>query len=326
MADHMSGEDHQRQVAINMCSTPVSDRSFTGVSTPKSTAGSKLVPLESLETAMRKSKDEDGRDQKEHAPEVPLIKKVAAEFVGTFILMFTVLSTIVMDAQHGGAETLLGIAASAGLAVVAVVLAVVHISGSHLNPAVSLAMGVFGHLPRAHVLPYAAAQTLASAAAAFLAKGVYRPARPEVMATVPSVGAGEAFVLELVLTFVLMFVITAVATDPTSASAPVLIFVTEQRAGGDLDRGGDNDERSSRRAIDGAVDEPGADVWGGAGNGEVHEHLGVPGGATAGRHCRSWHLHPHQAMIVNNVRAMQHKQGGRGLNISEPTVLDQINA
>ncbi|TVU42690.1 hypothetical protein EJB05_09110, partial [Eragrostis curvula] len=226
MADHMSGEDHQRQVAINMCSTPVSDRSFAGVSTPKSTVGSKLVPLESLEMAMRKSKDEDGLDQKEHAPEVPLIKKVAAEFVGTFILMFTVLSTIVMDAQHGGAETLLGIAASAGLAVVAVVLAVVHISGSHLNPAVSLAMGVFGHLPRAHVLPYAAAQTLASAAAAFLAKGVYRPALPEVMATVPSVGAGEAFVLELVLTFVLMFVITAVATDPTSASSKELVAIS----------------------------------------------------------------------------------------------------
>jgi hypothetical protein len=43
------------------------------------------------------------------------------------------------------------------LAVVAVVLAVVSVSGSHLNPAVSLAMGVFGYLPRAHGLPYLAA-------------------------------------------------------------------------------------------------------------------------------------------------------------------------
>jgi glycerol uptake facilitator-like aquaporin len=83
--------------------------------------------------------------------------------------MFTVLSTIVMDA-----ETLLGVATSAGLAVVAVVLAVVHVSGSHLNPAMSLAMAAFGHLPRARVLPSAAAQTLASAAAAFLAKALYR--------------------------------------------------------------------------------------------------------------------------------------------------------
>ncbi|XP_062196426.1 aquaporin NIP3-2-like [Phragmites australis] len=215
----MRGED-QRQVAISMCSTP-GDRSLAGVSTPRSASGSKLVPLESLEKVMRKSKDQYlHQHEHEHTPEVPLVKKVAAEFIGTFILMFTVLSTIVMDAQHGGVESLIGIAASAGLAVVAVVFAVVHISGSHLNPAVSLAMGVFGHLPRAHVLPYAAAQTLASVAAAFLAKGMYRPAQPEVMATVPRVGAAEAFFLELVLTFVLMFVITAVATDPTSESAP----------------------------------------------------------------------------------------------------------
>uniref|UniRef100_I1QFP4 Aquaporin n=1 Tax=Oryza glaberrima TaxID=4538 RepID=I1QFP4_ORYGL len=124
---------------------------------------------------------------------------VAAEFIGTFILVFTVLSTVVMDARHGGAaENLVGVAASAGLAVVAVVLSVVHISGSHLNPAVSLAMAALGHLPPAHLLPYAAAQTAASLAAAFLAKGVYRPARPAVMATVPAagVGAGEAFVVE----------------------------------------------------------------------------------------------------------------------------------
>ncbi|KAK3121028.1 hypothetical protein QOZ80_8BG0644950 [Eleusine coracana subsp. coracana] len=231
MADQTTSGEDQRQVAISLCSTPASDWSIaaaTGASTPRSTAGVvKLVPLESMEKVMHKSKDRDyGLDDKDqHTPEVPLIKKVAAEFIGTFILMFTVLSTIVADAEHGGAETLLGIAASAGLAVVAVVLAVVHISGSHLNPAVSLAMAAFGHLPRAHVLPYAAAQMLASAAAAALARVVFRPPVPEVMATVPSVGAAQAFFLEMVLTFVLMFVITAVATDPASSKEMVAISI-----------------------------------------------------------------------------------------------------
>ncbi|WVZ95076.1 hypothetical protein U9M48_040881 [Paspalum notatum var. saurae] len=219
MADHttvVSVEDQRQQVAISMCSTPSERISVAGnASTPRS---SKLVPLESLQKLMLKSPlSQELPECSTPAAEVPLAKKVAAEFIGTFILMFTVLSTIVADAQHGGAEGLLGVAASAGLAVVAVVLAVVHISGSHLNPAVSLAMGVFGHLPRTHVLPYAAAQTPGSLAATFLAKGMYRPADPAVMATVPRVGAAEAFFLELVLTFVLMFVITAVATDPTSA-------------------------------------------------------------------------------------------------------------
>ncbi|XP_040382653.1 aquaporin NIP3-3-like [Oryza brachyantha] len=228
----MSSSDenqNQNQVAINMCSTPADDRSLPGVgggATPRSPGVSKaVVPIESPEKTTGKSQPDDHDQQQERAKEVPLVKKVAAEFIGTFILIFAVLSTVVMDAQHGGAETLLGVAASAGLAVVAVVLSVVHISGSHLNPAVSIAMAAFGHLPPAHVLPYAAAQTLASLAAAFLAKGVYRPARPAVMATVPSVGAGEAFVLEVALTFVLVFVITAVATDPSSSKELVAMAI-----------------------------------------------------------------------------------------------------
>jgi aquaporin NIP len=228
MADHTttSGEDQRQQVAISMCSTP-SDRSLAGAGSASTPRSSKLVPLDSLQKLMLKSPLSPVHDEHERTTpaEVPLVKKVAAEFIGTFILMFTVVSTIVADTQRGGAEGLLGVAASAGLAVVAVVLAVVHVSGSHLNPAVSLAMGVFGHLPRAHVLPYAAAQTLGSAAATFLAKGLYRPADPGVMATVPRVGAAEAFFLELVLTFVLMFVIAAVATDPASSKELVAISI-----------------------------------------------------------------------------------------------------
>uniref|UniRef100_J3MQD6 Uncharacterized protein n=1 Tax=Oryza brachyantha TaxID=4533 RepID=J3MQD6_ORYBR len=169
----MSSSDenqNQNQVAINMCSTPADDRSLPGVgggATPRSPGVSKaVVPIESPEKTTGKSQPDDHDQQQERAKEVPLVKKVAAEFIGTFILIFAVLSTVVMDAQHGGAETLLGVAASAGLAVVAVVLSVVHISGSHLNPAVSIAMAAFGHLPPAHVLPYAAAQTLAASAPA----------------------------------------------------------------------------------------------------------------------------------------------------------------
>jgi aquaporin NIP len=238
MADQTTvSVEEQRQVAISvLCSTP-SERSLAvavagggSASTPRSNTSKQLVPLDSLQKLMLKSPPqadvvEDDEQTRVVPAEVPLAKKMAAEFIGTFILMFAVVSTIVADAQHGGgAEGLVGVAASAGLAVVAVVLAVVHVSGSHLNPAVSLAMAVFGHLPRAHVLPYAAAQTMGSLAATFLAKAMYRPADPAVMATVPraGVGAAQAFFLELVLTFVLVFVITAVATDPTSASAPAV--------------------------------------------------------------------------------------------------------
>ncbi|CAO2205735.1 unnamed protein product [Urochloa humidicola] len=223
MADHatMSGEDKRQQVAISMSSPALSDRSLAGAaaSTPRS---SKLAPLDSLQKLMLKSPlSPPISDEPAPPPPVPLAKKMAAEFIGTFILMFTVLSAIVADAHPGGgAGGVLGVAAAAGFAVVAVVLAVVDISGSHLNPAVSVAMGLFGHLPPAHVLPYAAAQTGGAAAAAFLARGVLRPPDPGVMASVPrgGAGAGEAFVLELVLTAVLVFVIAAVATGRPAAS------------------------------------------------------------------------------------------------------------
>ncbi|CAO2199929.1 unnamed protein product [Urochloa humidicola] len=234
MDDHTTmGIEDQRQVAISMSSTPATGAAAAS-STPRRSS-SKLAPVDSLQKLMLKSplSPPVSDEPSPPPPPMPLVKKVAAEFIGTFILMFTVLSAIIADADAAthhptaaaAAGIPLGVAAAAGLAVVAVVLAVVDISGSHLNPAVSLAMGLFGHLPRAHVAPYAAAQTAGGAAAAFLAKGVLRPPDPGVMASVPSGGAGEAFVVELVLTFVLVFVIAAVATDPASSKEAVAVSI-----------------------------------------------------------------------------------------------------
>ncbi|WVZ95081.1 hypothetical protein U9M48_040886 [Paspalum notatum var. saurae] len=155
---------------------------------------------------------------------VPLIKKVLAEFLGTFILIFTVLSTIIMNEQYDGVESLLGIAISAGLAVTVLLLSLIHISGCHMNPAVSVAMAVFGHLPPAHLLPYVAAQILGSIAASFTVKGIYHPENPGI-ATVPRVGTVEAFFLEFITTFVLLFIITALATDPHAVKELIAVAV-----------------------------------------------------------------------------------------------------
>ncbi|XP_006659833.1 aquaporin NIP3-3-like [Oryza brachyantha] len=157
-------------------------------------------------------------------PAIPLVKKVSAEFFGTFILIFTVLSTITMDEQHKGVESLLGIAASAGLAVTVLVLSLVHISGCHLNPAISIAMAVFGHLPPAHLLPYIAAQILGSVAASFAVKGLFHPLNPGVV-TVPNVGTAEAFFIEFVITFTLLLIITALATDPNAVKELIAVAV-----------------------------------------------------------------------------------------------------
>ncbi|TVT99827.1 hypothetical protein EJB05_54785, partial [Eragrostis curvula] len=152
---------------------------------------------------------------------VRLIKKVIAEFLGTFILIFTVLSAIITNEQHDGVESLLGIATSAGLAVTVLVLSLIHISGCHLNPAVSIAMAVFGHLPLAHLLPYIMAQVLGSTAASFITKGIFHPMNPGI-ATVPKVAA---FFIEFITTFILLFIITALATDPHAVKELIAVAV-----------------------------------------------------------------------------------------------------
>uniref|UniRef100_A0ACD5WJ37 Uncharacterized protein n=1 Tax=Avena sativa TaxID=4498 RepID=A0ACD5WJ37_AVESA len=147
-----------------------------------------------------------------------------AEFLGTFILMFTQVCAIIMDEQHDGVEGLMGIAVAVGLAVMVLVFSLIHVSGCHLNPAVSIAMAVFGHLPPAHLVPYIAAQVLGSTAASFLGHAIYHPVSPGI-ATVPSIGTVEAFAVEFIITFVLLFVIVAVATDPHAVKELIAVAV-----------------------------------------------------------------------------------------------------
>lgn len=142
-----------------------------------------------------------------------------AEFLGTFLLIFTLLSALIMNEMYNGVLGLLGVAAAAGLTVVVVVASIVHVSSSHLNPAVSIAMAVFGYLPLAHLVPYMAAQFLGSISASFVTKTIYDPANASAtIVTVPTIGSVEAFLVEFITTFVLLFVITALATDPKAVS------------------------------------------------------------------------------------------------------------
>ncbi|KOM44660.1 hypothetical protein LR48_Vigan05g226500 [Vigna angularis] len=145
-------------------------------------------------------------------PPVPLARKVGAEFIGTFILMFAATAAAIVNQKTNGSETLIGCAATTGLAVMIVILATGHISGAHLNPAVPLSFAALKHFPWKHVPMYIGAQVLASICAAFALKGVYHPFMSGGV-TVPSGGYGQSFALEFIIAFNLMFVVTAVATD-----------------------------------------------------------------------------------------------------------------
>ena len=141
----------------------------------------------------------------------PMHKKLLAEFLGTFGLVFAGTGAIVINHASHGAITHAGIALTFGLVVLAMIYALGDVSGAHLNPAVTTAFAVARRFPWAEVPGYVGAQV----AGAFAASGLLRvlfPADDTLGATLPAGTAGQSFVLEVVLTFLLMLVILSVST------------------------------------------------------------------------------------------------------------------
>jgi aquaporin NIP len=139
------------------------------------------------------------------------MKKLLAESIGTFALVFAGTGAIVINDVSNGGITHVGIALTFGLIILAMIYAVGDISGAHLNPAVTSAFWLSGRFPFQQVLPYITAQC----AGAFAASGVLRflfPAHSTLGTTLPAESAMQSFVLEFILTFLLMFVILNVST------------------------------------------------------------------------------------------------------------------
>jgi aquaporin NIP len=144
-----------------------------------------------------------------------LIKSMLAEMIGAFALVLAGTGAIVSNSVSGGALGHLGVALTFGLAIMTMIYATGHISGAHFNPGVTLAFALVRHFPARQVIPYIAAQVagaiLGSVAVRFLIAGGGNVAG--LGTTHPSNGALSGVVLEGILTFILMFVIMAVATD-----------------------------------------------------------------------------------------------------------------
>jgi len=140
------------------------------------------------------------------------VRKLAAEFIGTFVLVFAGTGATVIDETTGGSVTHVGIALTFGLIVLAMIYTVGDISGAHLNPAVSLGFFLARSFPLREVMPYVASQF----SGALAASGVLRVLFPQnqmLGATAPAGSAMQSFVLELILTAILMFVILGVSTS-----------------------------------------------------------------------------------------------------------------
>ena len=141
-----------------------------------------------------------------------VLKKVGAEMVGTFALVFAGCGAIMVDAMTGGTIGHVGIGLVFGLVITVMIYATGHISGAHFNPAVTLAFASVGRFPWRQVPAYVLGQSAAALLASTMLYLLLDPVA-HMGATTPSGSAIQALVLEAILTFFLMFVITAVATD-----------------------------------------------------------------------------------------------------------------
>ena len=154
-----------------------------------------------------------------------LIRRAAAEAIGVFALVFAGCGAIVTEAEHPGTLGTVGIALVFGLVIMAMVYATGHLSGAHLNPAVTLAFALTRHFPRTEAAAYLAAQLAGALAAAGLLAAVWPGQPADLGTTVPTVGTGSALVYEAALTALLMFVIMAVATDTRAVGAGAAIAI-----------------------------------------------------------------------------------------------------
>lgn len=164
----------------------------------------------------------------------PILGPALAEMVGTFILVFggtaVAVAAILNRPTAGAAYDSLAVALAFGLALAAVVAAIGHVSGAHVNPAVTLGMAVVGKFPWKSVPAYVGAQLVGAilgALGTWLAFGGPGRNRASLAATYPAQGVGDlqAFLLEILITFILVFVVVSVATDgrAPAAIAPIAV-------------------------------------------------------------------------------------------------------
>jgi len=154
-----------------------------------------------------------------------LIRRAAAEGIGVFALVFAGCGAIVAEAEHPGTLGNVGIALVFGLVIMAMIYATGHLSGAHLNPAVTIAFAATRHLPRSEAIAYVGAQAAGALLAAAALAAVW-PSQPAALGTtLPTVGAGSALVYEVVMSAFLMFVIMALATDTRAVGAAAAIAI-----------------------------------------------------------------------------------------------------
>ena len=154
-----------------------------------------------------------------------LLRRALAEAFAAFALVFAGCGAVITNATHASALGSVGVAFVFGLVIMAMVYATGHLSGAHINPAVTVAFTLTRHFPVRDAMAYALAQLAGATAAALVLLAAWGSKPAKLGATVPSVGSGTAVLYEILLTAFLMFVIIAVATDTRAVGAGAALAI-----------------------------------------------------------------------------------------------------
>jgi aquaporin NIP len=139
--------------------------------------------------------------------------------------VFAGCGAIVTNAERDGTLGTVGVALVFGLVIMAMIYATGHLSGAHINPAVTVAFTLTRHFKLRDAVAYVAAQLAGATAAALVLYAIWTDRPAALGATIPTVGVWSALVYEVVLTALLMFVVMAVATDTRAIGGAAAIAV-----------------------------------------------------------------------------------------------------
>ncbi|KAJ8480279.1 hypothetical protein OPV22_024006 [Ensete ventricosum] len=139
-------------------------------------------------------------------------QKIIAEILGTYFMIFAGCGSVAVNLSTG-VVTFPGICLAWGLVVMAMVYSLGHVSGAHFNPAVTIAFATCGRFPWRQVPAYIAAQVLGSTVSIGTLRLMFGGQRGQFLGTVPAGSDLQSLVLEFIISFYLMFVISGVATD-----------------------------------------------------------------------------------------------------------------
>lgn len=155
------------------------------------------------------------------------MKKYVAETIATFFLIFCGCGAMVINTEFVGAITHTGVAAAWGLIVTIMIFAYGRISGAHMNPAVTIALTLVKLHPKKEVAPYLVAQLIGAFAASLTLAQLF-PDNELLGSSLPQGSEMQSFILEFILTFMLMIVIllTSQGGKLEQYFAPVAIGAT----------------------------------------------------------------------------------------------------